>query len=256
MWSRQTPPLLFAFYLITATASAETLTISVEDAAPPWSMSDGTGFANEVVIAAFNEMSVSVQLHVMPYARCKYMALNGTTVACFNMSGMPELEGKIRLSSLPIYSASNDIFERIDNPLPKPADGKCTLPPGFTVGISRAYEYSPEATALQSSNVIFESAASDVQNLEKLAAGRLKAALIITSQWQDRDEKARQSGTENAVRFSFNCGKTNVGIGFSLAHPDGLRALKMYDEGYRRIQRNGELERIYHRWFPTTNHRP
>ncbi|WP_212626254.1 transporter substrate-binding domain-containing protein [Pseudomonas sp. PP3] len=254
MWSWQTTPLLLALCTLSATASAETLTISVEDAAPPWSIRDGTGFANDVVIAAFKEMSVSVQLNVMPYARCKYMALNGTTVACFNMSGVPEFEGKIRLASLPIYSASNDIFERIDDPLPKPPDGKCTLPPG-SVGISRAYEYSSEATALQSSNVVFESAASDVQNLEKLAAGRLKAALIITSQWQDRSEKARRSGTETAVRFSFNCGRTNVGIGFSLAHPDGLRALEMYDEGYRRIQANGVLEQIYHRWFTAANHR-
>jgi polar amino acid transport system substrate-binding protein len=79
--------------------------------------------------------------------------------------------------------------------------------------------------------------------------------LIINNQWQDRSEKARRSGTENAVRFSFNCGRTNVGIGFSLAHPDGLRALEMYEEGYRRIQANGVLEHIYHRWFTAANHR-
>jgi hypothetical protein len=30
--------------------------------------------------------------------------------------------------------------------------------------------------------------------------------------------------------------------GFSLVHPDGLRALEMYDEGYRRIETYGVLK--------------
>jgi len=42
----------------------------------------------------------------------------------------------------------------------------------------------------------------------------------------------------------------NSTIGFSLSHPDGLRALEMYDEGYRRIEANGVLERLRRRWFP------
>jgi hypothetical protein len=55
----------------------ETLTIMVEDAAAPWSRSDGTGYANDVVVAAFKEMGVEIQLRVVPYSRCKYLVLSG-----------------------------------------------------------------------------------------------------------------------------------------------------------------------------------
>jgi ABC-type amino acid transport substrate-binding protein len=256
MWLLKPMLLMCALYLLAPSTDAalethETMTIMVEDAAAPWSEHDGTGYANDVVVAAFKEMAVEVQLKVVPYARCKYMVLNGTSVACFNMSWLPEFEGKIKLASQPIYTVNNDIFELIKAPLPKSQNGTCTLPPGTVVGTVRGYEYSPQATALQSAGVVFESVDSDVQNLKKLAARRLSAALIVTNNLEEKKQKAKQSGTEDAVQFAFNCGVETATIGFSLSHPDGLRALKMYDEGYRRIKANGVLKQIHRHWFPS-----
>jgi len=57
----------------------------------------------------------------------------------------------------------------------------------------------------------------------------------MSNDLEARNQKAIQSGTEDLVRVAFNCGMLDSTIGFSLAHPDGLRALEMYDEGYRRI---------------------
>ena len=242
---------LIAPGFIAAAETHETLTIMVEDAAAPWSKSDGTGYANDVVVAAFKEMAIEVQLKVVPYARCKYLVLNDKAVACFNMSWVPDFEGKIKLASLPIYANNNDIYENINAPLPKPPDGKCTLPPGTVVGVSRGYEYTPQAMALQSAGVMFENNDSDLLNLKKLAARRLPAALILTNDVEAKNQKAKQSGTEDAVQFAFNCGVATATIGFSLTHPDGLRALKMYDEGYRRIVANGVLMQIHTRWFPS-----
>jgi ABC-type amino acid transport substrate-binding protein len=228
----------------------QTLTIMVEDAAAPWSKSDGTGYANEVVVAAFKEMGVAIRLRVVPYSRCKYMVLSGQVAACFNMSWQPEFEGKIKLAAQPIFKVSNDVFEHINAPLPKPPDGKCVLPPGTVVGITRDYEYSAQVTALQTSGVVFENSLSDLTSLQKLAARRFQAALVMSNNLEVKNQKAKQSGTEDVVRFAFNCGVENSTIGFSLAHPDGLRALEMYDEGYRRIKANGALKDIHMRWFP------
>lgn len=246
---------MHALYLLAPSAVAaeeshETMIIMVENAAAPWSEHDGTGYANDVVVASFKEMAVEVQLKVVPYARCKYMVLNGTSVACFNMSWLPEFEGKIKLASPPIYTVNNDVFEPIKAPLPKSRKGECTLPPGTVMGTVRGYEYSPQATALQSTGVVFEAVDSDMQNLKKLAARRLSAALIVTNDLEAKTQKAKQSGTENAVQFAFNCGVETSTIGFSLTHPDGLRALKMYEEGYRRIENNGVLKQIHKHWFP------
>jgi hypothetical protein len=178
------------------------------------------------------------------------MVLNGKVAACFNMSWLPEFEGKIKLAALPIYAANDDIFEQIDVPLPKPPEGICTLPPGTVLGITNDYEYSPQVMALQKSGVLFENVNSDLLNLKKLAARRVQAALVITNDLEAQAQKAKQSGTENSVRFAFNCGVVASTIGFSLAHPDGLRALNTYEEGYQRIVAKGVLKQIHARWFP------
>ncbi|PNB74694.1 hypothetical protein C1X64_08745 [Pseudomonas sp. GW456-E7] len=256
MWPYLAPTLLTCILqLLAASANAaqqthETLTIMVEDAAAPWSNSDGTGYANDVVLAAFKEMAVEARLKVVPYSRCKYMVLSGQVAACFNMSWQPEFQGKIKLATRPIFKVSNDVFESIKAPLPKPPDGQCILPPGTVVGITRDYEYSAQVIALQTSGVVFENSLSDLTSLQKLAARRFQAAVIMSNDLEVRNRKAQQSGTEDTVRFAFNCGLVNSTIGFSLSHPDGLRALEMYDEGYRRIEANGVLERLHRRWFP------
>ncbi|WP_162634838.1 substrate-binding periplasmic protein [Pseudomonas putida] len=238
--------------LLAASASVaqETLTIMVEDAAAPWSKSDGTGYANDVVVAAFKAMDVQVQLRVVPYSRCKYMVLNGQVAACFNMSWQPGFEGRIKLAERPIFNVSNDVFEPVDAPLPKPAQGQCVLPAGTVLGITRDFEYSDQVMALKASGVVFENSLSDSTGLQKLAARRFQAALVMSNDLEARNQKARQSGTENTVRFAFNCGVVNSTIGFSVTHPDGLRALKLYDEGYRRIEADGVLNDIHRRWFP------
>ncbi|MBV6822133.1 ABC transporter substrate-binding protein [Pseudomonas sp. PD9R] len=259
MWPHASPTLLtciLQLLVVNASASAlqdthETLTIMVEDAAAPWSNSDGTGYANDVVVAAFKEMAVEAKLKVVPYSRCKYMVLSGQVAACFNMSWQPEFQGKIKLASRPIFKVSNDVFESIKAPLPKRLDGQCVLPPGTVIGITRDYEYSAQVMALKASGVTFENSLSDLTSLQKLAAQRFQAAVIMSNDVEVRDQKAKQSGTDNTVRFAFNCGVVNSTIGFSLVHPDGLRALEMYDEGFRRIEANGVLKALHRRWFPT-----
>jgi hypothetical protein len=119
--------------------------------------------------------------------------------------------------------------------MPKPPDGKCVLPPGTVVGITRDYEYSAQVKALQTSGVVFENSLSDLTSLQKLAARRFQAVLVMSNDLEARNQKAIQSGTEDLVRIAFNCGMLDSTIGFSLAHPDGSRALEMYDESYRRI---------------------
>lgn len=227
----------------------ETFTIMVEDAAFPWSKNDGTGYANDVVIAAFKEMAVEVHLKVVPYARCKYTVLSGRVVACFSMSWTSEFEGKIKLASPPLYTVSNSIYENIKAPLPRPPNGSCYLPNGTTVGISRDYEYSPQATALKERGAIFESSRSDLISLRKLAAMRLSAALITSNYSEKQTHNIEPNDSEN-VQFAFNCGTTTASIGFSLTHPDGRRALDIYDMGFRRLNSSGALTKIRNRWFP------
>ena len=106
------PPL----YPAAAYAQHKSLVIAVEDDAAPWSRADGSGYANDVVVAAFKAVGVDVQLRVMPYARCKRMALNGEVAACLSMSPAPELNGSIELSARPLFTCYAGYFYNVNKP--------------------------------------------------------------------------------------------------------------------------------------------
>ncbi|MFI5381418.1 MAG: hypothetical protein ACHRHE_19140 [Tepidisphaerales bacterium] len=101
----------------TEAAPAEQLAVLAEDDAAPWSSKDGTGYANDVVRAAFQAAGVNVRLLVVPYARAKNMTIAGEAVACFSMSWLPELEGKIVFADKPLFDCYADYFHRLDKPL-------------------------------------------------------------------------------------------------------------------------------------------
>ena len=100
----------------------DTVDIGVEDAAAPWSQEDGTGYANDIVRAAFAAVGADVRLHALPYARCKQYVLTGELVACVSMSPAPELRGAVRFSAEPLFVFTCDFFERawIARTLPTP----------------------------------------------------------------------------------------------------------------------------------------
>lgn len=224
------------------------LDIMVEDAAPPWSRSDGKGYSNDIVVAAFKEMGVRVHLRVVPYARCKRTVLAGKVVACFSMGWHSDFEGRILLATEPIIFLNSDVFENVDRPLPRPQNNQCTLPEDVVIGITRDYEYPPETMALHHGRVRLEIFHSDSYSLKSLAAKRIGAAIIMTNDLEPREQKAIESDTQKKVRFAFPCGTITGSIGFSVQHPQGLAAFKLYQEGYQRIKKNGKLNEIRNLW--------
>lgn len=228
-------------------APKHVLHVMVEDAAPPWSKADGTGFANEVVAAAFTEAGVAISMDVVPYARCKHAVLGGTVAACVSMTWIPEFEGKVVLASEPLIMLNVDVFENVDRPLPRAADGRCSLPPGTRTGVVRKYEYPPEVEPLVGKGVITETN-SDHQSIKMLAAGRLDAAIVLTNDLESREQKVVDVKAQQKVRWAFGCGHETGTIGFSLKHPQGPAARAAYEAGYKRIRENGKLEQITARW--------
>jgi polar amino acid transport system substrate-binding protein len=231
-------------------AVRQVVEIMVEDAASPWSKRDGTGFANEVVIAALSAMNIDVKLTVVPYVRCKKAVLRGDVPACFSMSPLhePEYQTRVRLASQPLIWLNADVFENADNPLPRPVARSCELPKGAVVGVVRGYEYPPETMALARAGAVFQPVNSDHHSLKMLAAGRIDAAIVITNDLEPRNQKALESHTADDVRFSFACGQETGTIGFSLKHPQGPWLREMYEQGHRRIDQNGKLSEIASRW--------
>jgi len=224
-----------------------TVDIGVEDAAAPWSQADGTGYANDLVRAAFDAVDVDVRLHVLPYARCKQNVVKGELVACLSMSPAPELRGVVRFSTRPLFVFACDFFENAARPLPRRIED---FPVGTRVGTVLGYEYPPEVLErLRRRSAILEPAQAEQINLRKLAAGRLAAAIVNRDAVKSPEWVAARAGVSGRVRSAFGIGAMPAYIGFSLARSDGAALAARFDTGYDRIVASGERDRIQRRWI-------
>lgn len=229
-----------------AWAEGSELVVQVEDAADPFSRADGTGYANDVVLAAFKAAGVNARLEVVPYARCKANVLAGKVAACFSMSWDPSFAGRLVFSDQPLFSVHAMLVADAQRPLA--ASRADQLRPGTVVGIVNGFEYPASVDKLASQGLVLEPSSSDEINLRKLAAGRLDAAVLMVSTRPDEPPDPRSlKGSKGYVRV-LELGAMGSHIGFSLKHPAGEAARRQFDEGLRRIQADGTLKRIAKQW--------
>ncbi|MGZ3254486.1 MAG: substrate-binding periplasmic protein [Burkholderiaceae bacterium] len=228
-------------------AVAAPFLIAVEDDAAPWSQRDGTGFANDIVRAAFKAAGSEIELAVVPYARCKDMAIKGKAAACFTMSWIPELAGKIVFADKPLFRCSVDYF--VSNKHPLKANSEETIPKGTVIGIVIGYEYPQSFYALkEKSIVVLEESESEELNLKKLSLGRIDAALVTHNETKPAELLMARARVTGQVNRAFRSGVNDSFIGFSTKHPDGLKAMEKFNEGYRIITANGDRRLIEQRW--------
>src|SRR5262245_55465628 len=133
-------------------AAAE-LTIMVEDAAEPFLRPDGSGYDNEVIIAAFRAAGVEVKLDVVPYARCKKDVEDGKIAACASMSWYEGIESRIAFSSAPVFHVFADVY--LNRKSPARASQMADFPRGAVVGIVNEYEYPESILESQRRGVTF-----------------------------------------------------------------------------------------------------
>lgn len=226
--------------------------IAVEDEADPWSRKDGSGYANDVVKAAFAAAGVRVRLLVMPYARCKQMAIEGTLPACVSMSANVLKADPVTFSAVPLYVFHSDYFERIDSTLG--GRSAADLRRGTRVGVVNGYEYPPSVYALsRDGTIVLDYSASETINLRKLVAGRLDAALVNHNALKTIDYITETAAVTGKVRPVFSAGELPGYIGFSRKHPLAAWALQRYRRGEIAIAANGTLARIRDQWSARVN---
>lgn len=230
------------------TSKTETLVIAVEDNAAPWSQADGSGYANDLVKAAFKSAGVDVELRLMPYARCKRMAVNGEVAACLSMSPSPDFAGLVQLSAKPLFTCHAGYFYSVDKP--PQVKRQDDLPPNTVVGTVIGYEYPAEFERLSQSGVIVreESPSEDV-NLKKLALGRIDLALLNYNEMKSPEWLINRAGVNGKVKTTFRAGTLNSYIGFSRKHQQGMWALDHFNKGYRTITADGTLRKLKAQWL-------
>ncbi len=232
---------------VPAAAAAEPLVLGAEDAAGPWGGPDGKGCGNEIVAAAYKAAGVPVELRTLPYARAKAMTISGDLVGCFAVSPDASVTGAMLLSQRPLYRTIVTVFQNLARPLaiaPGPR-----LPLGAYVGVVRGYEYPPEIDAMLAQGLNLDPGPSETVNLEKLAAGRLDAAVVNLDRLKNEDFLLQEAGVAGKVGSVFAVSGSGSFVGFSVRNPRGRYAKQAFDKGYDMITASGEYERILQRWL-------
>lgn len=221
--------------------------VAVEDAADVWSRADGTGYANDIVRAAFRAGGYEPAFHPMPYARCKAVVTRAAVPACFSMSRDPSIRPWIAFADSANFTFSSDFYHAVARPLPGRSARQ--LRRGTLVGAVLGYEYPDTIYQLARRGVIrLEYAKSETINLRKLADGRLDAALINTDATKRADDVLARAGVRGRVALAFPGDSLPGYVGFNLRHPQGAGALARFNAGRRAIAANGELAAIKARW--------
>lgn len=228
-------------------AHADTILIGAEDAAAPWSNADGTGYVNDLVRAAFDSAGWQVEFSVVPYARCKLMAVAGALAACFSASRTPELEGKLLYPKYPVFRARNLLIARQASTLSGCDPAGWGKPPVF--GIVRGYEYRAALWQLfATKRARAEEADSETSNLHKLDAQRVDA-IVVTVDAVKRLEFVQ--GLANAGRDAkvvCDYGAEPAYVAFSAVHPQAHAALAAFERGYAEIERSGRIAALQRQW--------
>ena len=226
----------------------------VEDASEPFSRADGSGYANDLVRAAYRAAGVPVKLDVVPYARCKEYLKRAMTPACFSMSWSRDLDGRrIVLSREPLFEVYADVFQR--NPARKELRSLADVRRGATIGIINGYEYPPAIAGLERSGVALQRSMNDQANLRMLTHDRLDAVILMTSDFGDVGRRLEWSESRDSVRFAFRSGLMRSYIAFNLENPQGRLAQGAFERGYRLITLSHEKDRIRQHWMALTRAR-
>jgi polar amino acid transport system substrate-binding protein len=223
-------------------SDGEVLEIGAEDDAAPWSQADGSGYANELVLAAFAAAGVKVHLQVLPYARCKQMVMDGVIPACFSMSRSPEVSSSVEFASEPLFVCHTNYVETAARAVAAPKTPR-------VVGAVLGYEYPDSLHArVKSGELVLEESVSEELNLKKLADGRIDAALVNTNETKPLDTMIAKAGPMK-VETAVLEGELDSYLGFSRKHPRGPSARAQFDEGFRRIAEDGTKQRITAAWI-------
>lgn len=251
MFSYPQAILLFSMLVFQNSYAANTpptsIEIAVEDAASPWSNKDGTGFANEVVIAAYKAVDTNVTLSVVPYARCKHEVIEGHSPACFSMSWEPPLKDKVLFSEKPLFTCYADFYYNIKKVIL--AKKESEFRKGTVIGLVNGYEYPPGVTSLANKGIILETGVSEEANLQKLALGRLDLTIINHNDIKPSAAMLEQAGVSDKVAFAFRGGILKSYIGFSTKHIHGDWARQQFNKGFAKIHQNGVLAEIEKKWI-------
>lgn len=236
--------LLLLLGATTAGQALANLTIIAENDWYPYSGEVDTqprGLAVDIVKAAYKAAGVEVSLILRPYSRAMIEVKNGVHVGCFDTAYDKSLDADYLFHDESLFIAEIGIYGANDSP----AINSVKELEGKKVGVTNGYTYSDEFD--KNSKIIKEVAPGDLNNLKKLANGRVEYTVVYT-RVNDHLVSANAQQLSGKYKKVGTLVTMPLFISFSKKHPDVQKALEAFNKGMALIKQDGTYDKIMSEW--------
>lgn len=219
---------------------AETIVIGAEDDWIPYSKSDGTGMANDIVRAAFASVGIQVKFKVQPYNRLLKLVEIGELLGVFNVPKDNNAEHLFYLGKEPLYYAHSAYFENTQHPLAaKNRDELHRVKVAVVVGYGYGDHYLQSVAEKQILPVVTH---SETLGLKMLAAGRVDSTILFDKTARELIKKLHLSGK---IEQAFSNENVPIYLAFSRQRlSESQHYANKLDQGLATIKANGTYHKI------------
>lgn len=216
---------------------AETILLGAENDWVPYANQDGTGMANEIVLAAYKAVGITVKLQVGPYNRLLKTVRDGGILGAFNVPKETLNEKEYIFGKTPLFTALSAYYHNAEKPLS--ATRKEELINREKVGVVFDYGYGEFFS--NNNRITKIEVRSDLLNLRKLAKGRLDATILYD---KTAEKLIKENGLSGKIVKAFDSETAQIYVAFSRTFPKAQYYADKLDEGLAIIKADNTYKKI------------
>ena len=229
--------IILFFFSSVPVSFAETIILGSENDWAPYSNHDGTGMANEIVLAAYKAVGIDVKFQVGPYNRLLKMVRNGEILGAFNVPWERSNEKEYIFGRTSLFTVLSAYYYNVEEPLS--ATRKEELVNGEKVGVVFDYGYGEFFS--NNERVTKIKVRSDLLNLRKLVKGRIDTTILYDKTAQ---KLIKENGLTGKILKAFDSETAEIYVAFSKLFPKAQYYADKLDQGLAIIKANGTYKKI------------
>ncbi len=227
-------------FCISFSFANENVEILAEDEWPPYSNIDGSGIANSLLRTAYEEVNITSDFKILPFARIKEKLKAGVSILGISFGNVSVNRRKYLFGKKPLFSVSSHFYVLKDSSLLS-LKNMNDLDSSIKVGIIVGYNYG-DFIDLNKNNITLERVATHFQNFEKLRRKRVDMILLYDD---IAAELIKKNKFEGLLKKVFKGESLDIYAAFSKKHKDSKYFMDKLDKGLSLIKKNKKYERIF-----------
>lgn len=225
--------ILFTFFFTFFTSALE-VNIGVENSWPPYANEEGEGISTDIVVEAFREVGVKVNLHIYPYSRIMEMAKRGELDGCYNVARDQSTNAQFIFGDEPILETSVSYYYLKGKPFKK------ELLPKDKIALMRGYQYGDKFEENKKNYTQFRVNTQE-QILKLIQRGRVDVGILAEG---SADFQLKRLGLEDKVVKGGEHMTLEVYLAFTKKKSTSSNFSKLLDKGIRKLKEKGLYKSI------------